>query len=111
MLLLSNAYRAAVTALFKTLATDLAAEGITVNTVLPGLTDTDRMRQLYQMQAMAKKITVEEQIVEATKTLPRRKLNEARELGRLVAFLASDLGSGISGCAIPVDGSQLKAVM
>lgn len=111
MLILSNVFRAGVTSLYKSLATEVASDNITVNTVLPGLTDTARLRQLYGFQAQAKKMSVDDFIGEVAGGLPLRRLNHPDELGRLTAYLCSDLASGITGCAFPVDGGSIKALM
>lgn len=110
-LLLSNVFRVGVTALYKSLAREVAKDGITVNTVLPGLTNTERLTQLYGFQAAAKGVAVEDFLKSVAADLPLKRLNEPHELGELVAFLASTSGSGITGCAIQVDGGQLKGLM
>lgn len=110
-LLLSNVYRTGVTSLFKSLAGEVASHNITVNTVLPGLTDTERLRALYSAQAKSAGMTTDEFIAKAATKLPRQRLNSPEECAALVAFLASQAASGITGCAIPVDGGQLKNLM
>ena len=110
-LILSNVFRAGVTSLFKTLAREVASDGITLNSVLPGLTDTERVRQLYAAQAERSGDSTEQLMAKLAKTLPMRRLNRPEELGDLVAFLASEAASGISGDAIPVDGAQLRGLL
>jgi 3-oxoacyl-[acyl-carrier protein] reductase len=110
-LLLSNVFRVGVTALYKSLARDVAKDGITLNTVLPGLTDTERLRDLYGNQAKAQGVTLEEVINKMSRTLPLQRLTRAEELGATVAFLASDAASAITGAAVPVDGGQLRGLM
>ena len=110
-LMLSNVYRSGITSLFKSLATEIAEFGITANTVLPGLTDTERLRSLYAAQAKAAGVTTEAFIEKVAKGTPRKQLNRPEELADLVAFLSSEAASGITGCAIPADGGQLKGLM
>lgn len=111
ILLLSNVYRAGVTALYKSVAREVIADGVTLNTLLPGLTDTERLKQLYQMQAGAQQKSVEDVLADVESGLPMKKLNSPNDLGRLAAYLCSDLAGGITGTAIPVDGGQLKGLM
>lgn len=110
-LLLSNVFRVGVTALFKSLARDVAKDGVTLNTVLPGLTDTERLRELYGGQAKKQSITTEQLMEKMSGTLPLKRLTRADELGALVAFLASDAASAITGSAIPADGGQLRGLL
>ena len=92
-LILSNTARAGATAFLKTLATEVAADGVTVNSVQPGLHATERLVQLYGGN-----------LDDAAKTVPARKLGDAADFGALVAFLCSESASFITGAAIPVDG-------
>lgn len=92
-LILSNTARAGATAFLKTLATEVAPDGVTVNSVQPGLHATERLVQLYGGDVEA-----------AAKTVPARKLGEAADFGAVVAFLCSEAAGFITGAAIPVDG-------
>ncbi len=92
-LILSNTARAGATAFLKTLATEVAPDGVTVNSVQPGLHATERLVQLYGGDMEA-----------AAKTVPARKLGDAGHFGALVAFLCSEAAGFITGAAIPVDG-------
>ncbi len=109
-LILSNVFRAGVTALFKTLAREVAADGVTINTVQPGLTDTDRLRELYGEQARRRGVPTEQFMADMARNLPLKRLTQAEELGRAIAFLASEAASAITGSALAVDGGQLRAV-
>jgi 3-oxoacyl-[acyl-carrier protein] reductase len=110
-LILSNVFRAGVTSLFKTLSGDVARDGITVNTVLPGLTDTERLRELYGGKAAGDPSAVQEAMGKMGAGLPLGRLTRASELGEVVAFLASDAASAITGTALAVEGGQLKGVL
>ena len=92
-LILSNTARAGATAFLKTLATEVAADGVTVNSVQPGLHATERLIQLYGGDAAA-----------AAKSVPAGKLGNAADFGAVVAFLCSEAAQFITGAAIPVDG-------
>lgn len=110
-LILSNVFRSGVTALFKTLSKDVARHGITVNTVLPGLTDTERLRGLYGAQATQRGVSFEQFMEGVSERLPLGRLTRAEELGEVIAYLASASASGITGSAIAVDGGQLSSLL
>lgn len=100
-LAISNTVRAGLTALMKTLSLEVAGSGITVNTVLPGYTDTDRLREL----ARAKKPGDPEAVLAAMAAAsPAGRLGRPEELAAAVAFLASERAGFINGVALPVDG-------
>ncbi|HEU5086906.1 MAG TPA: SDR family oxidoreductase [Roseiflexaceae bacterium] len=105
-LLLSNAIRPGVVGLVKTLSTQLAREGITVNNVAPGSILTDRQYQLQEQRAQREGVSVEEAITASGKTIPIGRIGEPEELGALVAFLASARASYITGQTIAVDGGS-----
>jgi 3-oxoacyl-[acyl-carrier protein] reductase len=88
-LLLSNVYRPGVVGLAKTLSTQLAADGITVNNVAPGYTRTDRVLELARARAADEGKTVEEIVADTTASFPMKRMGESEELAALVAFLAS----------------------
>lgn len=91
----SNAMRAAVTNHLKTLALEVAADGVTCNTVAPGYTATDRLRALHADPADADKLTAK---------IPARRFGEPNEVGAAVAFLATREAGYITGQEILVDG-------
>lgn len=105
-LLLSNALRPAVVGLAKTLSVQLAKEGVRINTVGPGSFDTDRIKSLVTRRAAAAGRTFEEQLALLNEACPMGRLGDPIELGRLVAFLASDAASYITGQTIFCDGGM-----
>ncbi|NJE41873.1 SDR family oxidoreductase [Thermococcus sp. GR6] len=107
---LSNVVRISMAGLVRTLAKELGPKGITVNGIMPGIIRTDRMIQLARDRAKREGKNVEEALNVYTKPIPLRRLGEPEEIGYLVAFLASDLGSYINGAMIPVDGGRLNSV-
>lgn len=110
-LLLSNSLRAAVTGFARTLANEVAADGITVNNVLPGYTRTERLEELATMMADKQGISSAEFRAKWEQEIPMRRLGEPRELAALVAFLASERASYITGTSIQVDGGWIKSLL
>jgi 3-oxoacyl-[acyl-carrier protein] reductase len=110
-LMLSNVYRPGVIGLAKTLSAQVAAHGITINNVAPGYTRTDRVLELSQARAATEGKTVEEILAETTASYPMKRMGEPEELAALVAFLASERASYITGTTIQVDGGQFKGML
>lgn len=109
-LALSNTIRAAVVTWAKSLAIDVAKEGITVNNVLTGYFDTERIAQLNAKKAQ--KMGVSEREVRAVmeQQVPAKRIGLPEEYGYLVAFLASEKAAYINGINIPIDGGLLKSL-
>jgi 3-oxoacyl-[acyl-carrier protein] reductase len=110
-LILSNALRAAVTGMARTLANEVASHGITVNTILPGYTRTDRLLQLASATAAAEGRTQGEVVAGWEAQVPAHRLAEPRELAALAVFLASERASYITGQSIAVDGGWIRALL
>lgn len=108
-LLLSNSIRAAVHGLAKTLAGQIAQDGITVNNVMPGYIQTDRINQLATVNAERSGRTMAEVIADMGQSVPVGRIGQPAEFGALVAFLASEKAGYINGTSIPIDGSVIKA--
>jgi Dehydrogenases with different specificities (related to short-chain alcohol dehydrogenases) len=109
-LALSNTIRAAVVAWGKTLARDVGKYNITVNNILTGNFDTERLRELFTLQAQAQNTTLEAITQKAEADIPLQRLGKPEELASLVTFLASEQASYITGTSIPVDGGLLKSI-
>lgn len=109
-LVLSNSMRAAVTIWAKTLSRDVAKYGITVNNILTGIFDTERIKELNQLQAKAKGISIEEVLGNLKKSIPMKRIGNPEEFGYLVSFLASEYASYITGTNIPIDGGLIKSL-
>ena len=103
-LVVSTSMRTAVTAFMKTLSKEVAAAGITVNTVQPGVIHTDRIVNLRKAKATREGSTLEAEMDKTAKTIPMGRLGQPHELADLVTFLASPRSSYITGANIPVDG-------
>lgn len=110
-LILSNSVRAAVTGFARTLANEVAAEGVTVNNVMPGYTRTDRLEDLAKRVADAKGIPHERRLEAWNDEVPMRRLGEPDELAALVAFLASERASYITAQSIAVDGGFIRSLL
>ncbi|HLO41700.1 MAG TPA: SDR family oxidoreductase [Phycisphaerales bacterium] len=104
---LSNAVRAAVANWAKSLSMELAPFGITVNNVLPGYTDTDRLAQLLGGRAAKAGSTLGKVTGDVISTIPAGRLGKAQEIAAAVAFLASPAAAYINGINLPVDGARL----
>lgn len=110
-LILSNSLRLAVIGLAKSLANELAKYNITVNSVCPGATATERLRELIEHQAERHGSGYEEAMKRFwLREIPLGRLGQPEELADLVAFLASERASYITGTAIQVDGGAVKGI-
>ncbi len=109
-LILSNAVRAGVLGLGKSLSNELAPHNILVNNVCPGYTRTDRVVDLANAQALRQHKSAEEIYGMWEKAIPLGRLAEPEEFAALVVFLASEKASYITGATIPVDGGYIKGL-
>jgi 3-oxoacyl-[acyl-carrier protein] reductase len=110
-LLLSNIYRAGVVAMAKTLSRQVAAEGITINNVAPGYTRTDRVLELAESRAAEEGKSTEAVLRQQAASYPMKRMGEPEELAALVAFLASERASYISGTTVQVDGGYVEGLL
>ena len=110
-LMLSNSIRAAVTGFARTLANEVAADGITVNNILPGYTRTERVEQLAQATASKEGIAAADVTARFEREIPMRRLGEPREFAALAAFLVSERASYITGQSIAVDGGWIRSLL
>lgn len=99
-IILSNTARAGVTAYLKTVSREIAADGVTVNTIQPGTHATDRIRQLYGANIEA-----------AAATVPTRTVGDADDFGALAAFLCSDQAKFVTGVNLQVDGGAYAGLI
>ena len=109
-LILSNALRAAVTGMARTLANEVASFGVTVNNVLPGYTRTERLTELATATASRTGGAPAGFYERLEREIPARRLGEPRELAALCAFLASERASYVTGQSIAVDGGWIKGL-
>jgi 3-oxoacyl-[acyl-carrier protein] reductase len=105
-LVLSNAVRAMLASWCKTLAAEVAADGVTVNLLLPGQIATDRLSSLHAGMAAAQGLAAEQVTARSVAAIPAGRLGRPQEFGDIAAFLASPRAGFITGSAIKVDGGQ-----
>lgn len=110
-LMLSNSLRSAVIAFARTLSSEIATEGVTVNNLLPGYTRTERVVDLARQLAAGRGNSPADVIGEWEAEIPMRRLGEPREFAALAAFLASDRASYITGQSIAVDGGWIRSLL
>lgn len=103
----SNTIRAAVANWAKTLATELAPFGITVNNVLPGFTKTVRADYIISSKAKASNTSEDEVMKALVAEIPAGRIGQPDEFGAAVAFLCSPAAAYINGINLPVDGGRL----
>jgi len=109
-LAISNTLRAALLAWSKTLAGEVAADGITVNIIMPGRVSTDRLRQLDEARAKRENISYDKVVEASLRQIPMGRYGDPTEYGDTAAFLASQNASFITGSVIRVDGGQIPAI-
>ena len=106
----SNTIRGAVASWAKTMANELGQFGITVNNVLPGFTETERLFSIINSKAEKTNTSVNEVVKAMKQTSPAKRFAQPEETASAVAFLASDKASYINGINIPVDGGRTKSL-
>jgi 3-oxoacyl-[acyl-carrier protein] reductase len=102
--------RAAVAGWAKTLAGELAADGITVNNVLPGYTRTGRLDSLLAVQAKSGSRSEHEVAQSLLATIPAHRFGEPREVAAVIAFLCTPAAAYVNGVSIAVDGGRTRAL-
>lgn len=100
-LMLSNAHRAATLAAFKTIATEVAGDGVTLNSLLPGRIHTQRLVELFGSEEVVQAMAAE---------IPAGRLGTVEEMAGAAAFLLSDRASYITGQWLAVDGGAMKSI-
>lgn len=107
---MSNALRAAITGWAKTLAAEVAAEGITVNSVAPGRIHTERVDELDQAAAARTQRSVDDVAAASRAAIPAGRYGRPEEFADAVAFLASARASYITGSILRVDGGMIRGI-
>jgi 3-oxoacyl-[acyl-carrier protein] reductase len=100
-LILSNTARAGLTGFLKTLAREVAADGVTVNSLQPGMHRTERLTALYDERGLD----------ELARSIPARTIGRAEDFGQVAAFLCSEAARFVTGAAIPVDGGAYAGLL
>lgn len=106
----SNTIRAAVAGWAKTLAGEVGPFNITVNNILPGLTDTQRLQNLISSIATARGIDIEKVSDSMRESVPLRRFATAAEIAQVAAFLATPAAAYVTGTSIPVDGGRTGSI-
>ena len=95
----------------KTLAHQVAADGVTVNNVCPGYTLTNRVHELAKTTAETQQKTPTEVLAELIEDIPARRLGKPEELAALITFLASEQAAYITGATIQMDGGLVQGLL
>lgn len=106
----SNTIRAAMASWAKTLATELAADGITVNNLLPGYTATERLDAIISHRAERAGVSSDDIRAQMLSEVPMRRFAEPAEIAAAALFLASPAAGYITGVSLPVDGGRIQAL-
>ena len=106
----SNTIRGAVASWSKTMAGELGQHGITVNNILPGYTQTDRLKSLITKKSAKSGKSEEETAAEMMKNVPLGRFADPKETGAVIAFLASPAASYVNGINVPVDGGRTRSL-
>ena len=109
-LALSNTIRSAVTSWGKTLSIESGKHNITVNNILTGFFNTERLNQLNSEKSKKFNVSIEEVFDKMSEMVPLKRIGKTEEFGYLVAFLSSEYADYINGTNIPIDGGLLKSM-
>jgi 3-oxoacyl-[acyl-carrier protein] reductase len=109
-LAISNAIRLALVGWAKTLASEVADQGITVNCLAPGRIATDRVAELDQGRAKREGISLDEVERQSRAAIPAGRYGESEEFASMAAFLASQQASYVTGSVIRIDGGMIRSV-
>jgi 3-oxoacyl-[acyl-carrier protein] reductase len=108
LLTISSTLRAGLSGLTRTLAMETAADGITVNALLPGHIMTDRQHHLAEVKSKAEGITTDEHFARQAAAIPAKRIGVPAEVGAVIAFLCSGPASYVTGQSLLVDGGLVQ---
>jgi len=106
----SNTIRGAVASWAKTLSFEVGADGITVNNILPGFTDTERLASLIDSKSQTQNISMEDVTKAMKDTVPVGRFGKPEETAKAIVFLASPYAGYINGVSLAVDGGRLSCI-
>ena len=109
-LAISNSLRAALAGWMKTLSGQVAADGVTVNMLLPGSFATERIDSLNTREASARGVAVAQVVSESSAEIPTGRYGDPKEFAAVAAFLASPKASYVTGQMIRIDGGSTKSI-
>ena len=107
---ISNTIRGAVANWAKTLSFELGEFGITVNNILPGYTDTQRLKEIFLNKSKKSNYDIESLVSDAHSQIPLGRFADPKETAKAICFLASEDASYINGINLPVDGGRLSTL-
>ena len=110
-LILSNSVRMSVVGLTKSLADELGAEGVRVNSILPGYTRTGRVTQLLKDRARQEGVSADDIAARQAAAIPLARIGEPEEFANVAVFLCSPAAGYVHGAMIPVDGGFIRATL
>lgn len=106
----SNTIRGAIASWAKTLSLEVAADGVTVNNILPGFIRTGRLQQIIENNARKSGKSVEEVSTNMKKSVPTGRFGEPEEMANMALFLSSDAAGYVNGTSIQVDGGRTGSI-
>ena len=106
----SNTIRAAVAAWSKTLSLEVENDGVTINNVLPGFTNTSRLNEIIKSKSENSGLSIDDVIMNLKNKVPLNRFAEPKEVAKLILYLASKDAGYINGVSIPIDGGRLKTI-
>lgn len=106
----SNTIRGAVGNWSKTLSVELGPFGITVNNILPGFTETERLNDIIKIKAVGTETSIEEMTEIMKNYSPAKRFAKPEETANAIVFLASEAAAYITGINLPVDGGRTKSL-
>jgi 3-oxoacyl-[acyl-carrier protein] reductase len=109
LLTISSTLRAGLSALTKTMSNEFSRDGVLVNALLPGHVLTERQAELNAIRSKQEGISLEDYALRVQGTIPIGRYGQPREIGEVVAFLASDRASYITGATIQADGGLIQS--
>jgi 3-oxoacyl-[acyl-carrier protein] reductase len=110
-LILSSTIRPAVVGLTKSLSIELGKDNIRVNSILPGITDTERIQEIAESTAKINELSIEDVRTSMTDDVPLGRIGTPQEFANVAVLMCSPAGGYLNGVALPVDGGWIRATL